>query len=513
MCFGAALAAVAWAEEPRVIDASKYVDPNAPDAGLQRAIDAVPKGGILLLPAGRYVLRRSLILKSDMTLSGVGPETVLTVPAALPCTTLAEDAGPRPFPEKPKPPVVVPLPDPFAKEADTPLPPELTEADRQRAARAAARRRAKEAAERAAWEKDQREKARFVRVADATGFAPGMQVTVRDRSHNAWRETFAVVRAVKGDTLELDRPLRFRYRAANGGQVGNLFPALMAEDQRNITIQFLRIVGPEKPTPFNRFVLSAIHLVRCENLLITRCTVERWHSDGFSVQGGRNARVMENIARNNRGHGFHPGTALQDAFWSGNLAEGNGAFGLYYCWDNRRVITSHNRFLRNGAFGVGRLGDGRDLDCLVYDNLIQENGGAGIHSGSWGDCRRNFIVGNRLINNSTRGPGPAIVLQKTRQTVVARNEIVTRRGNTTQTIGVEELGDGSDENYVLSNTCAGVKTPVLARGKKTVVGDTFPGALPEERLRTLNELLRRDRENWAAWQKERHKLRPPRAAD
>jgi len=429
-----------------VIDASRFVDATAPDCGLQRAIDALPPGGTLLLPAGRYVLRRSLMLKSDMTFSGVGPETVLTVAPALPCTTLAADA-------------------------------------------------AKGATE--------------VAVVSVADFTPGMQVTVRDQDNNAWNETFAIITAVEGPRLKLDRPLCFAYAAAKKGQVGNLFPALMAEGQKNLTIQFLRIIGPETQPPFNRFVLSAIHLVRCENVLITHCTVERWHSDGFSVQGGRHARIMENVARGNAGHGFHPGTGLQDSFWSGNLAEGNGAFGLYYCWDNRRTIVSRNRFLANGTYGVGRLGDGRDQDCLVYDNLCERNGAAGIHSGQWGDCKLNFIVGNRVVNNCQKQPGAGILLQKTQQTVVAKNEIVDDQAAPTQVIGVEELADGTDRNYICANVVRGARQALLIRGKETRAGDAYPGDIPPDRLAVLNDLLQREAENWAAWEVQRRVLAPP----
>src|SRR5687768_15866914 len=72
----------------QTIDAGKFIDPRLPDCGLQKAIDSVPEGGVLVIPRGTYALKRSLVLKAKMTVSGVGPETVLTVAPLLPCALL-----------------------------------------------------------------------------------------------------------------------------------------------------------------------------------------------------------------------------------------------------------------------------------------------------------------------------------------------------------------------------------------------------------------------------------------
>ena len=420
----------------KTVDGGKYVIPAAPDCGLQQAIDFTPPGGTLALPKGTYVLQRSLVLHDDMTLLGAGADTVLTILPEPPCSELADDA-----------------------------------------------------------EKG----ATAIRVKDPKGFKVGMQVTVRSAEKNAWDETFAIVTGRDANTLTLDTPMRHTYAAAKVGQTGNLFPAIMAEGRKNVTIDSVRIVGPARQPMFNRFVLDAIHLVRCENVLITRCIVERWHSDGFSVQGGRNARVMDNVARRCAGHGFHPGTGLQDSFWSGNVGEENGAFGLYYCWDNKRVIVSHNTFARNATYGVGRLGDGRDTDCLVYDNVLESNGAAGVHSGMFGDCKLNFIYGNKIIDNSTRQPGPGVLLQKSSQTVVAMNEVFCNGPQPMPYAGIEELGDGTNGNYIVANAVRGYRDKVLKRGKDTVVEAEYPGSIPPDRLAVLDGLLARDRANWEDW--------------
>jgi len=434
------------------IDASDYLDPGAPDAGLQRAIDAVPAGGTLSLPAGKFLLRRGLALKSNMTLIGVGRETVLTIAPEPPCVPLAADSAPG---------------------------------------------------------------SAYLEVADARGFAPGMEVTVRDRKQSGWNAGFAIVTDIEGGRLRLDRALEQEYAVAMEAQVVHAFPAITARDACNVSVRHLRMLG-EGPIPglipHNPFPQSAIHFVGCRDPLIAFCAVERWHADGFSVQKSSGARVMENLARHNTGHGFHPGTGLKDAVWSGNVSEWNARDGLYYCAGCRRVIASRNRFTENSGHGIGGLGDGDDQDCLAIRNLCERNSGAGVCTGCHGgDSRNNFIVENRIVNNAQLLHGPGILLQCSHDNVVARNEIADTqapRSAPTQIVGIEEADDGSDRNFILANEIAGVKREIVARGPRTVVETAFPGSISVERLRLLEMLERREEESWSAWQGERQGLIP-----
>jgi parallel beta-helix repeat protein len=417
----------AGAETVRV-DAGPFIDRSLPDCGLQKAIDSVRPGGLLVIPKGTYLLRRSLVLKANITLSGMGDDTVLTVAPLPPCSLLAAPA----------------------EKGGT-----------------------------------------SIRVTDGSRFRAGMQVAVRDSDHVGWGTSHAVVTAVKDNVLDLDRPLERTYQPARQGYVGHLFPALYAKEQAKVTIQFLRITGPKVAPPFRDFVLSAIHLVKCDGALVTRCTVEEWHSDAFSVQRGSGVRVMDNVARRNRGHGFHPGTGLEDSFWSGNLGEQNGDFGLYYCMKVRRVITSHNTFRWNARHGVGRLGDAGDIDNLVFDNVLEANGAAGVHVGwekgvppGWDKGKANFIIGNRCIDNGKAG----VLLQYATENVIARNEF---RGGKAIVEGNESAG-----NYLVAN--------------RPGPGEhAFPGGIPPERLKLLEELLRRDAKNMEEWAAFKKTLRPP----
>jgi hypothetical protein len=426
-----------------IVKADAFVDRTLPDCGLQRAIDSLPPNGTLIVPEGVYRLQRSLVLKSDMYLCGAGPETVLTIAPELAWSPLSRDA----------------------KVGDAQVP-----------------------------------------VRDGRCFTRGMEVTVRDRTNNGWNATFAKVTEATAGVIHLDSPLRKNYSPDHEAQIANAFPAITAHEAENVRIRNLRVTGfgARSPLfPFNLFVHAGIHLVRCRNSLIAGCTVEHWHSDGIGVQGGENALVMENFARFNGWHGLHPGTRLKRSVWSGNLSEGNAMYGLFYCLGCREVIASRNRFLRNFSHGVGGLGDEDDQDCLVANNLCERNGGAGVCSGRYGNCQRNFIYDNDIVNNCQAYPGAGILLQCSHENVIARNTIEDTQSLphevSTQVVGIEEFADGSSHNYIVANTIRGARESVITHGRGTMVGDSYPEHIPPHRLALLNELLQRDADAWEAW--------------
>src|SRR5262245_27929900 len=53
-------------------------NPASPTAGIQEAIDALgPAGGVVMVPAGEYLLRQSIRVRNNVTLQGAGETTIL----------------------------------------------------------------------------------------------------------------------------------------------------------------------------------------------------------------------------------------------------------------------------------------------------------------------------------------------------------------------------------------------------------------------------------------------------
>lgn len=484
LCFASAMAFSAVAVARDVASGARgpapgsALDSSLPACGIQGLIDAAPDGGEVVLPAGTFLLERGLALKRGVTLRGQGENTVLTVPEKPAITTLAE-----------------------AVES----------------------------------------KATALAVADANGFAVGMEIGIRDGRKASCPLMRGIVRRIDGNRIELESPLAAKYAA--GSVVANIFPAVSVgtwDDEKTgrtngVQILSLKILGPPSRPDFpygdQEWTVAGIMAIHSRDTLVADCVVERWPADGISIQGGRGVRVMGNTVRGCAGSGLHPGSSLADSFFSGNTAEANGSFGLFFCMRNRRVVVSHNTFRENAGPGVGHLGGAGDEDCLVLDNLCESNRLAGIETGTyWSSsdpCWKNFVVGNRCRENGRDGKSPEILLKASKAMVVAQN-VLESDGHRA---GLEEMADGiTDGNYLIANgvtaktgdkdiadiealaevrTDANLPIPdlvkgksgVVARGKATVVTAEYPGAIPADRLAVLNELLELDRASMEAWRK------------
>jgi len=349
---GAAEAA-ATGEGRSTLSVADFASADSPTAGIQEAIDTLPEsGGTANIPPGEYVLRQSIRLRSNVTLQGAGPTTILYK----------------------------------KKHAEA----KLTVAALQGS--------------------------RTVQVTSAAGFAAGDQVAIRDRNAMGWNVVQAMVTAVKGNELVLDRPMPRTCEAARMGFVIHCFPAITANDASRMvikdlavkddTVRDLAMYGPldvrSKWGVILPFPLAAIHLVAATDSRIEGCTVTGWLSDGISLQRGANNTVTKCLVEKCTGQGLHPGGGLHDSLFSHNVSRENGDDGLYFCANVQRVTVSENELIGNKANGVGGLGDAGDKDNTVTKNLISGNGMHGVQMAE-GDS--NTVVDNTVSNNSQAAPG------------------------------------------------------------------------------------------------------------
>ena len=388
-----------------VIDAARYFDPNSPTCGLQEAIDAVsPAGGVVVIPPGVYTLRRGLVLRSGLALRGSGAATVLRKHPAF-MSLLA---------------------------ANCPI------------------------------------GAREIEVKDTAGFEVGSEIGVWDRENGGWHVTHAIVKAVKGGRVSLDRPTTRQYQTGRGALAVNFFPALTAEAQSALAIESLQIDGnlPRQPAdaPID-FTFAAVHLVNCTRARASDLWVTLWPGDGISVQGGSDIQVIGCTVSRCRGHGFHPGTSLTNAVFTGNIARENGWDGLYFCAKVRYCTVSGNVFSFNGWSGIGGLGDGGDEWNTCSANTCVANGRAGIQVNNG---RNNTATGNVCVNNSRSAPGQwaGIAIQNAAACLVTGNRCGDDQTPPTQHVGIAESGQ-SDHNLISGNHLGGSKKAVDKVGPHT----------------------------------------------
>jgi len=405
----AALLLTVWAAgaEPKAkLDASSFIRADSPTCGIQDAIDALPPdGGVLTIPPGTYRLRRSLVLRSHVTLRGSGSTTIFT-------------RGGEVSSKLTRP----------ARKGETSVEVESTE-----------------------------------------GFLMGDEVALMDDRMHGWYMAHATVKEVSPSRLVLAEPIHSGhsegvFHPERKAVVVNYFPFFCANRMHfdrpvsDITIQDLTVDSnlEENPGRWTDFTLAVIHFASVSDSLVRNVIVRGSVGDGIGVQGGHDNRVESCLVENCRKHGFHPGTSLRGAIFSGNVGRHNGGDGLYFCAQVRGITVTGNLFHDNGSSGIGGLGPGGTPgDCfnVVSNNVCRNNGRWGIAANGG---KNNLIAANICIDNSQKEPGrfSGITIADSTHMVVTGNRCGTDGDQPTQKFGIEESGT-SNTNVITGNLCEG----------------------------------------------------------
>lgn len=395
----------AAAAGPAVVNVADFADRESCTAGIQEAIDALPDaGGVVVIPPGTYLLRRSVALRSHVTLQGSGSTTVLTRGKEA-VTGLCEPA----------------------RKGDT-----------------------------------------SILVESADGFRAGDEFFLRDNRLGGWYSAHGVVAGVEPGRVILKEPLwtcheEGVFRLEQHARLTNYFPMIRGNrfhwDKllQDVSVTDLVLDGnlPEKQSPVTDFTISAIHFANVCDAAVRNVTIRGSVGDGIGVQRGRDVRVTDCLVERCRGHGFHPGTSLRGAVFANNVGRHNGGDGLYFCAEVLGITVTGNLFHENAGNGIGGLGDqpGGDRFNVVSSNVCRGNGRHGIYANGGGN---NLIAGNVCLDNSRANPGAfsGIALQNATHCVVSANHCSCDGDKPTQKHGIEEIGQ-ADGNTITGNQCHG----------------------------------------------------------
>ena len=503
-------------------DAAGKIDPQLPDCGIQAVIDeaGAAGGGTVVLPAGRFPLARSLVLRTGVTLKGQGDATVLTATVDEHRATLAADharqattidlegdlstlvpgrmidlwtQGRSSHPAHRKHAVV----ESVAGQTVTLRKPFGAAARKDTAFVAWGLRTALLADAKAGDE--------CIRVADPSIFTAGAGIKLTGPG-DSWDHHWNQVERIDGDMLHLAWPLTVSPPAGSLAQ--RMHSLITAEGVKHVGVENLVLEGfsdKRKPTG-GSFYLAALHTFETSHVAVRRVTVREWHSDAFSFQGGGDLVVEDCTATRNFGHGFHPGTKWTGAEFVRVTSADNATDGLYYCWHNHRVNIRESKFTGNGGHGIGGLGVPGDHQNVIEGNLIEGNGLAGVEMIGGPKGHGNTVAGNTIRDNSRNNPGknPGVLISaiwadgSTTGAIVRDNVIESTRAEPTQWIGIEErhatpmesrkqLADPAtglvmvDESTIEGNRLKGHKTAdIVVRGRATKVTGN-EGRVTEER--------------------------------
>jgi len=412
--------------EPAIRYAKDFYNPDLPTCGIQEAIASLPKeGGRVILEPRTYIMRASIVLRDDLTISGQGRDTVLKRRAEV-IHKLTKDA---------------------VKTEST------------------------------------------VTVDSTENLRVGDEIAIRDDKFNGWYTTHGIIKEIKDNTITIDDRLVQPYALANNAIVINHHPMIEAYriwDYRyhivRWVIEDITIDGnlAENPTPISDWSTAGIHLASSGEGIVQRVVVRNFITDGISDQYGLFNTIRECVVEGCRGNGFHPGTSVRGSKFIGNVARNNEGDGFFFCADVTGIQVTNNTFVNNKKNGIGGIGGGGDSFNVISGNVCFGNGRHGIQAENG---KGNSITGNVCFSNSTAEPGKfaGIAIENATEVIVTGNICGNKIENNkpaTQGYGILESGTSNNNvitgNVLRDNTADAVKTvgaATVANGNVVAVSE------------------------------------------
>ena len=370
-----------------ILNTNDYTSKSSTTSGIQEAIDALPEaGGTIFIPSGTHMIRRSVVLRSRVTLRGEGPATILLSP----------------------------------KER------------------------------RISLTKRTIKNKTHATLENTIGLKLGDELLIGDRTQGGYHARHGIIESIRGNVVNLDLlecdPER-TYLPSNEAFATNVFPAIWLPRTHEVTIENLTIDGRIKKHrwgPRGNFTCAGIHARTSLDVRIINVNVRNWPGDGIGVQNG-SALVTGCLTENCKGPGLHPGTNISNSIWSNNISRYNTTDGFFFCLGVQQTVVEGNLFYGNTLNGMANLTD-PDRYNVLSGNICAENGMHGIEAKS---AVGNTIQGNILRNNSQNEPGKfaGIYLENHRDNVVTGNTFIDDQDKPTQTQKIISL-DPSGPNII-----------------------------------------------------------------
>jgi len=216
-------------------------------------------------------------------------------------------------------------------------------------------------------------------VEDASGFAPGMGVTVVDKTQRSgWTPSVRTITRIDGNTLYFDRFLHIDYAVENDGEVFNTFPLISGFEVQDAHVADLTADGSRASSEvLDGCQAGAIYFFHSQKLSVRNCVARNFPGDGISTQFVEDPIIENCEAYGNAALGIHLGTGALRGEVRYNRSHDNGEVGLYLCWRVQQGMFEQNQCWLNGDYGIS-IGH-KDTDNTFVKNVVQGNGKAGIY--------------------------------------------------------------------------------------------------------------------------------------
>jgi hypothetical protein len=265
-----------------------------------------------------------------------------------------------------------------------------------------------------------------VTVKKPEGFKIGMKIQVTDEQNSGcWNVSTAYITDIVDNVLYLDKGMIRDYHADRNGLISNASSVIEIINAHDVIVTDLSIDGNRKENFFADGCNSAgILAMRSERVIIDNVTVKDFNGEGISWQITENVSVKNCEISGSGNTGLHPGTGSPFSQIINNNVHHNDRDGLFICWRVYESRGEGNQFHHNGRFGL--CTGHKDTDVLFKNNHIYENKDDGVHLRGEKESNaphRNTFVGNVIENNGTGGSAFGFVINSPAQDLVLKNNV------------------------------------------------------------------------------------------
>ena len=374
---------------------------GASDRVIQAAVDYVKRlgGGTVRILPGKYTLRNSIYLPSNLRLLGSGLETVITKNSS---ETIA-----------------------IADDSD--------------------------------WYDQE------ITLAESGNLKVGDGVTLQTKNpHNGSTDVIKrSLIAKSGNRFKLSDGLRKNLWLSGKPTCSSIFPLFTSERTSDVTIENLTLDGNGKNNAnLNGNYGGCIFLQDCNRYTIRNVETRNYNGDGISFQICHDVLVENCHSYDNTNLGVHPGSGSQRPLIRNCVLERNDQ-GLFWCWGVKFGLAEGNRMIDNRSYGTS-IGH-NDTDNVIRKNEFTGSGKVGIlfrddNRGRDFWANRNLVENNRIINTGG-ADGIAIDIQgQTTDVRLAGNEIHETRQPMNR-IGIR-IGGKAGDIELAGNKIEGFSTAV-----------------------------------------------------
>ncbi len=303
-------------------------------------------------------------------------------------------------------------------------------------------------------------------VEDPSGFSTGMSFQVTDSDNKeCWDVTTGVITNISGNTLYIDTHLVRDYDSEKNGMVTNAGSCISVLDDVNVFISDLAIDGNKsKNDPLDGCNGGGIAVMRSKGVTIDNVKVRDCNGEGITWQITEDVTVRNSEISGCAGMGLHPGTGSPKTVIEGNDSHNNNV-GLFICWRVQNSVVKNNQFHNNSDCGISTGHKDSDVTFdgnHIFENGV--NGVYFRDEDSKNSPHRNTFINNVVENNGTLKGGYGFDINGNAQDLIIENNIIrdNKSGNQKAAIFIEK---GSPPIIERNNKMSGHKSGDIVYGK------------------------------------------------